>query len=74
MKHEEGKINIEKASKWLKAAIALHEKHMDGSEPTTGKAGGNSQQKLMDMMMSALSALGGKTDKAEFDEIMMEHK
>lgn len=46
---------------YLKAAIALHEKHMNGTAPTTGPAGEKSQSEMMEMMRSALSALGGDT-------------
>lgn len=42
----------------LKAAIALHAKHMNGTAPTTGAAGEASQQKMMDLMIEALKALG----------------
>lgn len=45
----------------LNAAIALHEKHMNGTAPTTGKAGDASQQKMMDQMTAALAALNGGT-------------
>jgi hypothetical protein len=43
----------------LRAAIALHKKHMDGTAPTTGAAGEKSQQKMMEMMEDALEALTG---------------
>lgn len=43
----------------LKAAIALHAKHMNGSAPTTGKAGEKSQRAMMDLMEEALAALSG---------------
>lgn len=42
----------------LKAAIDLHAKHMNGTAPTTGAAGEASQQKMMDLMIEALKALG----------------
>lgn len=41
----------------LDAAINLHEKHMMGEEPTTGKAGAKSQQVLMDQIKAARAAL-----------------
>lgn len=43
----------------LREAIALHEKHMDGTAPTTGPAGKRSQEAMMRMMRDALSALQG---------------
>lgn len=52
--------DIKGAIKPLKAAIALHEKHMDGSAPTTGPAGEASQQKMMDLMQESLSVLTSK--------------
>lgn len=53
MKHE----NVELAVSKLKQAIALHEKHMDGSAPTTGAAGMKSQMAMMEMMKDALKAI-----------------
>ncbi len=44
----------------LRAAIELHRKHMNGTAPTTGAEGEESQQKMMDMMQQALEALGSK--------------
>lgn len=41
----------------LRDAIALHERHMNGTAPTTGPAGEKSQQLMMDQMMEALRAL-----------------
>jgi len=41
----------------LERAIARHGRHMDGTEPTTGPAGEKSQQKMMDEMREALSAI-----------------
>lgn len=49
---------IEFARKKLDEAIALHEKHMNGTAPTTGKEGEASQMKMMMQMKSARSALG----------------
>ncbi|SDY97708.1 HK97 family phage prohead protease [Hymenobacter psychrophilus] len=47
--------DVPKAKEWLQKAIALHEKHMDGSvEPTDA-----SQKTMMTQMKSALTALGG---------------
>lgn len=54
-----GKPDIDGAVSDLSAAIALHEKHMNGTAPTTGAAGDASQQKMMDQMTSALDALNG---------------
>lgn len=44
---------VAKAIKHLKAAITLHEAHMDGTEPTSEE----SQMKMMKMMKDALSSL-----------------
>lgn len=53
MKHADTKLAIAK----LREAIALHEKHMNGSAPTTGAAGEKSQMAMMKMMREALYAL-----------------
>lgn len=45
------------AAAWLKKAISLHEKHMNGTAPTTGVAGEKSQKLMMSQMMRALSEL-----------------
>lgn len=58
----EGKADepdVPKAKKWLGKAIALHEKHMDGTAPTTGEAGAASQKLMMTQMKNSMSALGG---------------
>ena len=47
------------AAAWLKKAIALHEKHMNGSAPTTGAAGEKSQMLMMTQMKNALAELEG---------------
>ena len=52
--------DAEKAEKSLRAAIDLHQAHMDGKEPVTGPDGDKSQMKMMKMMRAALSALVGK--------------
>lgn len=52
---------IEDAKAWLKKAIALHKKHMDGTAPTTGPAGEKSQMLMMTQMENALSALDGES-------------
>ncbi len=52
--------NVKEAKKWLGKAIDLHEKHMDGKAPTTGKAGEKSQEEMMKMMEKADAALTGK--------------
>ena len=49
------------AKKWLKKAIALHKKHMNGSAPTTGPAGEKSQMLMMEQMENALAELDGST-------------
>lgn len=59
--------DTQSAIKWLKAAIALHEKHMAGTAPTTGPTGEKSQQKMMDQMTSALAALTGDDTKQSMD-------
>lgn len=51
------------AEKWLRKAIALHEKHMNGDAPTTGKAGEASQELMMTQMKNALSELTGEKVK-----------
>lgn len=51
------------AEKWLRKAIALHEKHMNGDAPTTGKAGDASQELMMTQMKNALSELTGEKVK-----------
>ena len=51
-----------KAKKLLAAAIELHQKHMDGKEPTSGADGEKSQMRMMKMMKSALAALADKMD------------
>lgn len=57
MRHSDA--GIDEAKKLLEQAIALHEKHMNGTEPTTGPAGDASQMKMMRMMTRALAALRG---------------
>lgn len=42
---------------WLKKAIALHKKHMNGTAPTTGREGEKSQMLMMTQMENALSEL-----------------
>lgn len=49
--------NTSKAIAKLREAIALHEKHMNGTAPTTGPAGEKSQMAMMQMMRDALEAL-----------------
>lgn len=49
--------NPDKAVQLLDEAIALHEKHMNGSAPTMGKDGDASQMKMMQEMMAARDAL-----------------
>lgn len=53
-------VDTAKAEKSLKDAIALHEKHMNGTAPTTGADGEKSQMKMMLMMKAALGYLTGK--------------
>jgi hypothetical protein len=47
----------EKAKQLLIQAIALHQKHMDGTAPTTGVAGMASQMRMMELMKSAMREL-----------------
>lgn len=56
---KENKPDIKAAIKWLSDAIDLHEKHMNGTAPTTGPTGDKSQQKMMDQMQNAYKALIG---------------
>lgn len=55
---------VKEAVSWLKKAIALHKKHMDGSAPTTGAAGEKSQMLMMEQMENALAALVATTSKS----------
>ena len=52
--------NDSQARASLRQAIARHERHMAGTEPTTGPDGEKSQQKMMDEMREALNGLEGK--------------
>lgn len=54
-----GSPDVPTAVYWLKEAISLHEDHMSGRAPTTGKEGRLSQTKMMRQMKSALQALSG---------------
>jgi type VI protein secretion system component VasF len=49
--------NITEAKMWLEIAIRRHERHMKGTEPTTGTDGEISQNLMMEEMKYALSAL-----------------
>lgn len=51
--------SVADAVRYLKAAIARHERHMNGTEATDDA----SQQLMMDEMRAALSALTGTTDE-----------
>lgn len=51
----------QEAVQQLNDAIALHEKHMNGTAPTTGPAGEKSQQLMMDQMIAARDALTGNS-------------
>jgi hypothetical protein len=53
-----GRQDVPKARRELDAAIALHEKHMNGTAPTTGAEGEKSQMKMMMQMKAARRALG----------------
>lgn len=54
----------------LKAAIALHKKHMDGTAPTTGKDGMKSQMLMMSQMEAALAILQDDSMLGMSDEAM----
>lgn len=60
------------AAEWLKKAIALHEKHMKGEAPTTGKKGEISQQLMMNQMRRALNALTGGGGEMVMDAVWNE--
>ena len=61
-------MKVDKAIKPLTAAIALHQAHMDGTEPTTGAEGKKSQQKLMGQMERVLAALTDETEENAMTE------
>jgi Cu2+-exporting ATPase len=54
------RANPDKAGQYLADAIKLHEKHMNGTELTTGPAGERSQAEMMRMMQQAYEALTGE--------------
>jgi len=49
-----------KARRYLADAIELHEKHMNGTAPTTGPDGEKSQAEMMRLMQQAYEALTGE--------------
>jgi hypothetical protein len=49
--------NTTESKKWLGIAIRRHERHMKGTEPTTGTDGQISQKLMMEEMKYALKAL-----------------
>ena len=49
--------NVPLAVEKLREAIALHQKHMNGTAPTAGPAGERSQMAMMAMMREALGAI-----------------
>lgn len=57
--------DVPEAKRQLRKAIALHEQHMNGSAPTTGKDGEKSQMAMMAMMQAALDALTGDSPGAK---------
>lgn len=65
-KADTGEVDKVAALRDLRAAIKLHEAHMDGTEPTSPK----SQRKLMDLMRSALTALGMAADDSMVKAIL----
>lgn len=62
--------DLTKARRELSAAIALHEKHMNGTAPTTGPAGAKSQMAMMEMMRRALAALGDDSLESRLQMVM----
>lgn len=64
--------DVPKAKKWLGKAIALHEKHMDGTAPTTGDAGEASQKLMMTQMKTAMTALGGDMGAMKATSLVVE--
>lgn len=52
--------NLRLAQRKLEEAIALHEKHMNGTAPVSGPAGDKSQLAMMNMMKASLAALTGR--------------
>jgi ATP-dependent Clp protease protease subunit len=56
----DGEPDVETAKEWLQEAIDLHEKHMNGTEPTTGPDGEKSQHLMMDQMQNSMDAMKGK--------------
>ena len=49
--------NTTEAKKWLAIAIRRHERHMKGTEPTTGTDGEISQKLMMEEMKYAQKSL-----------------
>lgn len=49
--------NVTEAKKWLGIAIRRHERHMEGTEPTTGTDGEISQKLMMEEMKYAQKSL-----------------
>ena len=49
--------NVKDAKKWLGIAIRRHERHMKGTEPTTGDNGEISQRLMMEEMKYAQKSL-----------------
>lgn len=48
------------AKKWLSKAIARHQRHMAGKEPTSGADGAISQKLMMEEMKYSLDAMNGE--------------
>lgn len=71
MKDRKNIADVPRAVTWLNKAIALHEKHMSGTAPTTGPEGEKSQQKMMQQMRSALEALGGSGGDRQNDAMSL---
>lgn len=62
---EMGGMDMEEAASQLDDAIALHQKHMNGTAPTTGPDGEKSQMLMMQQMKAARAALGGGSDNGD---------
>ena len=52
--------NTTESKKWMSIAIRRHERHMSGTEPTTGNGGEISQKLMMEEMKYAQKSLSGR--------------
>lgn len=62
---------VRDAISWLRKAVSLHQRHMEGTAPVSGEAGERSQKTLMEQIKNALAAL---TEKAAGSMDMSEHE